>query len=158
MQAVYESPIGRIALTSEEGKITRLIFDPSAHADGSCEVLRDAMRWLDLYFAGRVPDYMPPMRMDGTPFQRRVMEIMCTIGYGEVMSYGEIADVIARERGMKKMSAQAVGQAVGRNPISILVPCHRVIGSHGKLGGYGGGIDRKIFLLNLEKKTKESLC
>lgn len=158
MKAVYESPIGRIALTSEEGKITRLIFDPSAQADGSCEVLRDAMRWLDIYFSGKVPDYMPPVRMDGTPFQRRVMEIMCTIGYGEVMSYGEIADVIARERGMKKMSAQAVGQAVGRNPISILVPCHRVIGSHGKLGGYGGGIDRKIFLLNLEKKTKESLC
>lgn len=155
---IYNSPIGKIHLFSEDGKLTGLYFDKTDEPTGSDDVIERTKQWLDMYFSFEIPSFLPAMLFTGTFFQKRVMEIMMTIPYGEVMSYGEIADIIAREKGIKKMSAQAVGQAVGRNPISILVPCHRVIGKNGSLVGYGGGMYRKVFLLDLEKKVKERQC
>jgi methylated-DNA-[protein]-cysteine S-methyltransferase len=105
---------------------------------------------LDRYFEGQDPGFVPPIRLDGTPFQQTVWELLQTIPYGETMTYGEIAARIARLRGIRKMSAQAVGGAVSRNPIALIIPCHRVIGSNGDLTGYAGGLDRKEWLLFLE--------
>lgn len=158
MQRYYDSPVGRILLESRDGRLSGLWFDRQAERTESCPVLEETAAWLDAYFAGRIPPRLPAMELTGPPFGRRVMELLLEIPYGEVITYGGIADRIAAERGIRKMSAQAVGQAVGRNPISILVPCHRVVAAHGKPGGYGGGLDRKLFLLGLEKRTKESLC
>lgn len=156
---VYDSPLGKIHLYSEEGSLVGLCFDKQDAVSGSDAVITETKHWLDLYFGGKIPDFVPPMQFRGTPFQRRVMEIMMTIPYGEVMSYGEIAAIIAKEKGIAKMSAQAVGQAVGRCPISIVLPCHRVIGKSGRLVGYGDeGLYRKVYLLEMEKKVKESLC
>lgn len=107
-------------------------------------------KWLDSYFSGHNPDFTPPICLKGTSFQEDVWEILNRIPYGKVISYGEIARQIAEKRGLKRMSAQAVGGAVGRNPISIIVPCHRVIGSDGSLTGYAGGLDKKTELLKIE--------
>lgn len=112
-------------------------------------------RWLDIYFSGQQPDFMPPLHMSGTPFQMAVWETLREIPYGQTTTYGAIARKIARQRGLSKMSAQAVGQAVGRNELSILVPCHRVVGTNGSLTGYAGGIDKKIQLLQLEGAFRE---
>ena len=108
-------------------------------------------QWLDTYFNGKEPDFTPPLSLYGTPFQKMVWEILLTIPYGQTMTYGDIAKRIAEQKGIARMSAQAVGGAVGRNPISIIIPCHRVIGTNGSLTGYAGGIGKKIYLLNLEK-------
>ena len=113
-------------------------------------LLADVKRWLDIYFAGKEPDFDLPLNPTGTDFQKSVWSILCTIPYGKTMTYGQIAAQIAAERGIARMSAQAVGGAVGHNPLSIIVPCHRVVGMNGSLTGYGGGIDRKIKLLTLE--------
>lgn len=109
-----------------------------------------AKRWLDLYFSGSVPDISVPLHLNGTDFQREVWEILLSIPYGKTTSYGAIAAQLAARRGIKRMSAQAVGGAVGRNPVSIIVPCHRVIGANGSLTGYAGGIEKKRWLLHLE--------
>ena len=112
---------------------------------------RETCRWLDIYFGGRHPDFTPPYRIEGlTPFRRAVIAEMLRIPFGGTVTYGEIASAIARRRGAAKMSAQAVGGAVGWNPICIIIPCHRVIGAGGRLVGYGGGIGNKIALLALE--------
>ena len=112
---------------------------------------RETRRWLDIYFSGRQPDFMPPYRIDGlTPFRRAVTDAMLAIPFGATTTYGGIAAAIARQRGIPRMSAQAVGGAVGWNPLCILVPCHRVIGADRSLTGYGGGIRNKIALLELE--------
>lgn len=114
------------------------------------EVFRETERWLDLYFAGHDPGFLPEFRIDGmSEFRKSVMDILLKIPYGITRTYGEIAGEIAQIRG-KRVSAQAVGGAVGRNPISIMIPCHRVIGADGSLTGYGGGIRNKIALLELE--------
>ena len=114
-------------------------------------VIIETCRWLDFYFAGHQPDFTPAYRMDGlTPFRKEVSDIMREIPYGKTMTYGEIANKIAQNQGVPKMSAQAVGGAVGWNPICIIVPCHRVMGANGNLTGYGGGIHNKIALLRLE--------
>ena len=108
-------------------------------------------RWLDGYFAGVAPDWLPPMRLDGaTPFRRMVSEEMLRLPFGTVATYGDIAKQIASKLGKVRMSAQAVGGAVGWNPICIIIPCHRVIGAGGKLTGYGGGLKNKIALLKHE--------
>ncbi len=114
-------------------------------------VLEDALRWLDLYFSGKKPDFLPPLRYGSTPFRKAVYDILLTIPYGETMTYGQIATLIAAQQGPEKMSAQAVGGAVGRNPIALMIPCHRVVGVGGNLTGYAGGLDRKLKLLELEK-------
>ena len=105
----------------------------------------------DIYFSGKAPDFTPPLKMDTTPFRKAVWEIMLTIPFGQTMTYGEIADRIAKQRGLAKMSAQAVGGAVGHNSISLIIPCHRVVGTNGSLTGYAGGIEKKVQLLTMEK-------
>ena len=109
-----------------------------------------ASRWLAIYFAGGMPDFMPPISMRGSEFCKAVWEILLTIPYGKTMTYGEIARQMARSKELPAMSAQAVGGAVGHNPISLIVPCHRVVGTNGSLTGYAGGLEKKKYLLSLE--------
>lgn len=112
--------------------------------------LSETRRWLDIYFSGIEPDFTPRIHMQASPFRMSVWEILLGIPYGHTMTYGEIASEIARRNGFQRMSAQAVGGAVGHNPISLVVPCHRVIGADGNITGYAGGIEKKIALLELE--------
>ena len=114
-------------------------------------VFEQAKEWLTIYFSGQEPDFLPPVHMTGTPFQLTVWEILRTIPYGKTITYGEIAKEIAVRKGIPRMSAQAVGGAVGHNKISVIIPCHRVVGTNGSLTGYAGGIDKKRKLLTLEK-------
>ena len=155
----YQSPFGEILLAADEIGLTGLWFDGEKyyawnldenHEEKEVPVFQEAKRWLDIYFSGREPDFMPPMHMLGTAFQKEVWEILRTIPYGETTTYGGIAAKIAKKRGLTRMSAQAVGNAVGRNELSILIPCHRVVGTNGSLTGYAGGIDKKTALLKLE--------
>lgn len=152
----YCSPIGGILLAADETGLTGLWFDGGKyyaagldpeHEEKDTPVLEQAREWLKIYFSGREPGFLPPVHMTGTPFQLTVWEILRKIPYGKTVTYGEIAKEIAGSR----MSAQAVGGAVGHNAISIIVPCHRVVGADGNLTGYAGGMDKKIKLLTLEK-------
>ena len=152
----YASPLGGMTLTSNGTALTGLYFDGerdfphlSAAHKKDLPVFGEVMRWLDLYFAGKEPDFMPPLAPVGTTFQQAVWEILKTIPYGEITTYGAIAKQLEKDTG-RRMSAQAVGGAVGRNPISILIPCHRVIGANGSLTGYAGGLDKKEYLLRTE--------
>lgn len=119
-------------------------------------IFADTKRWLDIYFQGNDPNFSLPLHFVGTEFQKRVWEILRDIPYGETVTYGEIAKILAKEKGIAKMSAQAVGGAVGANDISIIVPCHRVVGANGNLTGYAAGLDKKIALLKLEKVLGEN--
>lgn len=156
----YQSPLGGITLASNGAKLTGLWFDGQKYfgstltgipAQGKCAVFEQAARWLDIYFSGKEPDFTPPLALNTTPFRKAVWNILLTIPFGRTMTYGEIADRIAAQSGRPHMSAQAVGGAVGHNPISLIIPCHRVIGTNGSLTGYAGGLDRKKHLLMLEK-------
>ena len=153
--AYYFSPLGRIVLMSDGTALTELDFAEgvpevsAVHTQKDLPVFREVCRWLDVYFAGRDPGTLPPLAPHGTAFQQAVWNILCGIPYGTTTTYGRIAAHIAAARG-GRMSAQAVGGAVGRNPISILIPCHRVIGADGSLTGYAGGLDKKEALLRLE--------
>lgn len=155
----YDSPLGAILLAADDIGLTGLWFEEqkyfAAGLDDKCDekelpVFETAKHWLDIYFSGNEPDFTPPLNFIGTEFQKEVWEILLTIPYGRTMSYGEIAKRIAKKRGAEHLSAQAVGGAVGHNKISVIVPCHRVVGSNGSLTGYAGGIDKKIRLLELE--------
>ena len=150
----YDSPIGSITLASNGKALTGLGFCRQTGfanvSDIVLPVFRQTIRWLDIYFGGEIPDYAPPISLHTTDFRKSVYDILLTIPYGQTMTYGEIADIIAERQGKKRMSAQAVGGAVGHNPIGIIIPCHRVIGADGGLTGYSGGLDRKLFLLKLE--------
>ena len=155
----YVSPLGAITLACDEEAVTGLWFNGQKHFGNILPpdtqgrerpLLKEAKKWLDIYFSGREPDFLPPLCYDSTPFRKAVCDIMLTIPYGQTMTYGEIAARIAGQRGLAKMSARAVGGAVGHNPISLMIPCHRVVGTSGSLTGYGGGIDRKVKLLELE--------
>ena len=155
----YSSPLGGITLASNGTHLTGLWFDGQKYfadtlqnpvQEESLPIFKDTCRWLDMYFSGKKPSFTPPIQMRTTPFRKQVWEIMRQIPYGHTMTYGEIADKIAKEKGIKKMSAQAVGGAVGHNAISLIIPCHRVVGANGKLTGYAGGLDKKIYLLKLE--------
>ena len=158
--AVYLSPLGKILLAAEEEQITGLWFwgqkyfpqrlEGEAPAQG-CAVLEQAKRWLCRYFAGERPEPFQQLLLRGTPFQREVWQLLRQIPYGETVTYGELSKVLAGRRGVPRFSAQAVGGAVGRNPISLLVPCHRVVGAGGSLTGYAGGLERKRRLLELER-------
>ena len=162
----YFSPLGKILLASDEIGLTGLWFykqkyfarnlDP-LHEEKEIETIKKAKAWLDEYFKGKEPTVRVPLHLIGTNFQLKVWQILQTIPFGKFMTYGDIAAIIAKEKGVKQMSAQAVGGAVGRNPISIIIPCHRVIGSNKSLTGYAGGIDKKLKLLTLEKADIKSL-
>ena len=154
------SPLGPITLSSDGRALTGLWFEGqkyfgstlgSAFEERSLPVFSETERWLSLYFAGKDPDFTPPLSFHDTPFREEVWSILLTIPYGRTMTYREIADRIALRRGLPRMSARAVGGAVGRNPVSIIVPCHRVIASDGSLTGYAGGLERKKYLLEKEK-------
>lgn len=156
----YHSPLGNILLAADDIGLTGLWFDgqkyyannlAEEHQEQNTPVLEQTKEWLDIYFTGREPQFMLPIHMTGTPFQLAVWEILRRIPYGKTTTYGEIAKEIARQRGLPHMSAQAVGGAVGHNAISIIIPCHRVVGTNGSLTGYAGGIDKKVKLLTLEK-------
>jgi len=155
----YDSPLGGILLAADHEGLTGLWFDGEKyyaghldpeHKEGNLPVLDDARRWLDIYFTGREPDFMPPVHMMGSAFQMEIWKILQQIPYGQTTTYGLIAKQMAARRGKARMSAQAVGGAVGRNEISIIIPCHRVVGSGGSLTGYAGGVDKKNALLLLE--------
>ena len=156
----YSSLLGNIVLAADEAGLTGLWFEgqkyfaiylDKEHEEKEMPIFTKAKEWLDIYFSGKEPDFKLPLHFIGTPFQNEVWEILCSIPYGKTMTYGEIAKQLVEKRGVKQMSAQAVGGAVGRNEISIIVPCHRVVGTNGSLTGYAGGIDKKIELLKLEK-------
>ena len=156
----YQSPLGSMTMAADGTRLTGLWFDrPNYFADApdpeheersALTVFGKTRQWLDDYFSGKVPDFTPPLLMRASEFRKRVWEVLLTIPYGHTMTYGEIARLIASERGLKTMSAQAVGGAVGHNDIALIIPCHRVIGAGGALTGYGAGIDKKIRLLQLE--------
>ncbi len=148
----YHSPIGGILLSADEIGLTELRFtEQKETAARETPAILAAKTWLDIYFSGQVPDFTPPLHLTGTPYQMEVWDILRSIPHGCSTTYGEIAKQIAARRGMAKMSAQAVGGAVGRNRIAIIIPCHRVLGSNGALTGYSGGLAYKIKLLELEK-------
>lgn len=155
----YTSLLGELTMASDGESITGIWFDdqkyfgstlPEQYESKELPVFEETKRWLDIYFQGREPDFTPPLLLESTAFREAVWDILLTIPYGQTMTYGEIADIIAKQKGVKRMSAQAVGGAVGHNPIGIIVPCHRVIGKDGSLTGYAGGIDKKGRLLELE--------
>lgn len=155
----YDSPLGELLLAADEVGLTGVWFDEdkyygenidTEHTERETPVLKEASRWLDIYFSGRNPGFTPPLHPVGTSFRMAVWKILLEIPYGTTTTYGEIARRIAADRGIDKMSAQAVGGAVGHNEISIIIPCHRVIGSDGSLTGYASGLDKKIGLLKLE--------
>lgn len=155
----YDSPLGGITLAGREEALTGLWFHGQKYFGNTLQekyeerklpIFLETMRWLDIYFQGEVPDFTPPLQLDATPFRKAVWQILLTIPYGQTMTYGQIGDILAKQMGLSKMAAQAVGGAVGHNPISIIVPCHRVVGTNGSLTGYAGGIDKKRKLLALE--------
>lgn len=156
----YHSPLGGITVSSNGNEITGLWFDgqkyfgdtlPDNYEEKTLPIFEETKRWLDIYFSGKAPDFTPPLKMETTAFRKAVWKIMLTIPFGQTMTYGEIADSIAKQRGLAKMSAQAVGGAVGHNSISLIIPCHRVVGANGSLTGYAGGIEKKVQLLTMEK-------
>ena len=156
----YTSPLGIIILASNGESLTGLWFDGqkffphkliSESIKAELPIFTQTIKWLDTYFSGKIPDFTPPISLNTTPFRKAVYDILLTIPYGQTMTYGGIANMIAKQKGIERMSAQAVGGAVGHNPISLIIPCHRVVGADGSLNGYAGGLDRKIELLKLEK-------
>ena len=130
------------------GDKTDLIKDECVNHEVS--VLKQTKEWLDIYFSGGEPHFTPRLHMIASDFRKAVWNIMLEIPYGQTMTYGEIARKLAKQKCIKTMSAQAVGGAVGHNSISIIIPCHRVVGTNGSLTGYAGGIDKKVGLLTLE--------
>ena len=162
----YDSPLGGILLAADDDGLTGLWFDgekyfadhlPAEHTERETPVLAQTARWLDIYFTGREPDFLPPLHPIGSAFRQTVWEILLQIPYGRTTTYGEIAQQLAERRGCMRMSAQAVGGAVGHNEISIIIPCHRVVGTNGSLTGYAGGIDKKVRLLELERADMHGL-
>lgn len=157
--AFYDSPLGKMSIAADEEGIIGIWFCGQKYDQRSVDphvqkretaMIDEAKRYLDLYFTGKEPPFTPPLHLLGTPFQILVWRLLREIPYGSTCTYREIAQKVAREMQHNSMSAQAIGGAVGHNPISIIIPCHRVIGSDGSLTGYAGGIARKQYLLTLE--------
>lgn len=162
----YTSPLGEITIASDGNSITGLWFKDqkyfaqtlsAEHSQKELPLFREAKKWLDLYFQGIEPNFQLPLLLNGTAFQQEVWQILLDIPYGKTCTYGDIAKKIASRHNKTSMSAQAVGGAVGHNPISIIVPCHRVIGTNKSLTGYAGGLTKKIHLLELEKIDTSTL-
>ena len=151
----YSSPLGKIKLFSDGESITSLLFDENLTGDYKpLAVFDEAKNWLDVYFSGHSPNFTPKIKISGTEFQKSVYKIVSSIPFGQVMTYSEIAEIIAKSQGVSKISARAVGGAVSHNKILLIIPCHRVIGKNEKLTGYAGGIERKRKLLMLEGSYK----
>ena len=155
----YQSTLGNILLSADEIGLTGLWFEgqkyfantlPDQHISQNNPILAATRRWLDIYFAGKEPDFTPPLHPTGSAFRQAVWQILLQIPYGQTTTYGAIARQIAKLQNVSRMSAQAVGGAVGHNEIAIIIPCHRVVGTNGSLTGYAGGLDKKIALLKLE--------
>lgn len=156
----YSSPLGQILLAADDEGLTGLWFveNQSHMGEGLSESAEErpspffdeATQWLDIYFSGRDPGFTPTLHLTGPTFRRHVGELLLRIPYGTTVTYGDLARTIAQERGIERFSSRAVGGAVGHNPISLIVPCHRVLGGGGQLTGYGGGLERKVALLKLE--------
>ena len=149
--AIYDSLLGPITLTSIGEVLTALKFNPidtivTIDTKATKKIFQDTFRWLDIFFSGRQPDFTPQISLQGTDFQLRVWHALMEIPYGQTTTYGDLA------RRLSCRSAQAVGGAVGRNPIAVIVPCHRVIGSDGSLTGYAYGVEYKQYLLQIEKQ------
>lgn len=162
----YEPPIGSLTLSGEDGALTGLWMKGQKYYGSALQggeerkelpVFTETVKWLSAYFRGENPRPLPPLRPKGSDFQKQVWDILIDIPYGSTVTYGDIAAQIAKMRGIPRMAAQPVGGAVGHNPISIIIPCHRVVGGSGSLTGYAGGIDKKIFLLKLEGVNTEKL-
>ncbi|QIB70734.1 methylated-DNA--[protein]-cysteine S-methyltransferase [Aminipila butyrica] len=158
----YESPLGRLTLASDGDALVGLWLPGQKYFEATVtgavtktkelSVFRVVKAWLDRYFAGEEPDISSlSLAPEGTPFRQEVWKILCQIPYGETITYGEIARQVAEKMDKPGMSPQAVGGAVGHNPISIIIPCHRVVGTDGRLTGYAGGIPAKVWLLKNEK-------
>ena len=155
----YESQLGGILLAADEIGLTGLWFDgqkyfarelPAERTEKEMPSLTETKRWLDIYFTGTEPDFLPLLHPIGSTFRQEVWKLLLQIPYGKTVTYGELARQLAEKRGLPRMSAQAVGGAVGHNQISVLIPCHRVVGANGSLTGYAGGIQKKVKLLELE--------
>ena len=156
----YVSPLGEMLLACDEEGLTGVWFAGQKYfAAGLDENAREcehehllsASRWLDVYFSGRDPDFLPKIHIEASAFRTAVWEELLKIPYGETRTYGQISALAAHRMGKEKMSAQAVGGAVGHNPISVIIPCHRVLAADGSLTGYAGGLDKKLALLRLER-------
>ncbi len=156
----YNSPLGEILLAADDIGLIGLWFIGqkyfkinlnSEYEEREIEIIKIAKKWLDIYFSGKKPKFKIKLHLIGTDFQKEVWQILSNIPYGKTITYKDIAIIIASKRKTKNMAYQAVGKAVGKNPISIIIPCHRVVGTDGSLTGYAGGIDKKIALLKLEK-------
>lgn len=157
--STYQSPLGEILLSADDIGLTGLWFDGQKYfantLSNECisqetRILAEAKEWLDVYFSGKEPQFTPALHPAGSAFRQAVWQILLQIPYGQTMTYGEIAEKMAERNNISRMSAQAVGGAVGHNEISIIIPCHRVVGTNGSLTGYAGGIDKKKALLELE--------
>lgn len=157
-----QSPLGGITLLSDGEALLGLWFDgqkyfpaglPEPQKEARLPIWEQAERWLSVYFSGQEPGFLPPLRPEGTAFRRRVWQELLKIPFGATETYGGIARRLAAEQGLTHFSAQAVGGAVGHNPISLMIPCHRVLGSGGALTGYAGGLEKKRALLTLEGIT-----
>lgn len=166
---IYNSPIGKLTIASNEQNIVGLwidkqkyymdILQDKEYQEKETEVIKGAKKWLDKYFNNEKPEIEElPIELIGSNFRKQVWKILTEIPYGKVITYGDIARQIAKQRGINTMSAQAVGGAVGHNPISIIIPCHRVVGTNGSLTGYAGGVKTKAKLLELEGVDISSLC
>lgn len=162
--STYQSPVGEMLLAADDIGIVGIWFRNKKYyarcldkdnKPKETSVIKELKHWLDIYFQGKEPDFEPPIHMIGTPFQIEVWNLLCEIPYGTTTTYNEIAKKIAKNRGLERMSAQAVGTAVGKNSIKLIVPCHRVMGTNNSLAGYAGGIDKKITFLKLEGAFKE---
>lgn len=158
----YETPkqFSNIIMNSDGEYLTGLWFENSRdtlkhnpdYKEKELPIFQETSKWLDLYFSGNIPDFIPKYKIDNlTPFRKEVIDIINTIDYGKLLTYKDISKIIAKKRNIEKMSSQAVGGAVGWNPICIIIPCHRVVGTNGNLTGYGGGIKNKVELLKLER-------
>ena len=157
--AFYDAPYGRYVMAAEDGALTGVWLEGQKYfpsglpepSDGESEIFAHTCRWLDAYFAGRQPDVSAlPIAPRGSAFAQSVWQLLLAIPYGQTVTYGEVAKRLVERRGLAYMSAQAVGGAVGHNPISVIIPCHRVLGAKNQLTGYAGGLDVKTFLLKLE--------
>lgn len=164
----YNSPLGKILLASKDNKLIGLWIKGQKYyisnlkeelcENKNDEILVKTKKWLDRYFSNKKPNINElELNPIGSDFRKHVWEILCEIPYGKIITYGTIANKIAKQKGIIKMSAQAIGGAVSHNPISIIIPCHRVVGTNGNLTGYAGGIDKKVFLLKHEKVNMDNL-